>query len=186
MTTVFLSGSRKISRLNDIIRNRIKNMVDKDFQIFVGDANGADKAMQRFLADIGYQNVTVFCAGNTCRNNVGDWSTQKIEVSSKLKGRDFYTQKDKEMAAIADYGFVLWDGKSAGSINNVFELLKREKKVVVYLSQKKKFKKISEPQDIENLLKNCDSADYLTISRKTNMNRRMRDFQSSAQLGFNL
>jgi len=186
MTTVFLSGSRKISRLNDVIRNRIQNMVDKELQIFVGDANGADKAMQGFLAGIGYQNVTVFCAGTTCRNNVGDWSTRKIEVSPKLKGRDFYTQKDKEMAAVADYGFVLWDGRSAGSINNVFELLKREKKVVVYLSQKKEFEKISDPQDIENLLKNCDSTDYLAISKKTNINKRMREFQLSSQGEFSL
>ena len=36
------------------------------------------------------------------------------------------TQKDKAMAAEADYGFVLWDGKSSGSISNVFELLMPE------------------------------------------------------------
>ncbi len=166
MTTVFLSGSRKISRLNDLIRNRIQNMIDQDFKIIVGDANGADKAMQGYLHNTGYQNVTVFCAGSTCRNNIGEWPTQNVQVSPKLKGRDFYTQKDKEMAAIADYGFVLWDGKSAGSINNVFELLRRGKAVVVYLSQKKDFEKIVTSQDVENLLRNCDSADYLTISKK--------------------
>jgi hypothetical protein len=186
MTSVFLSGSRKISRLNDMIRYRIQNMVDQNFEILVGDANGADKAMQNFLAETSYQNVTVFCAGPTCRNNLGDWQVQKVRVSPKLKGRDFYTQKDKEMAAIADYGFVLWDGKSAGSINNVFELLKREKTVVIYLSQKKQFEKITNPQDVKNLLQTCDSADFLAISRKTNMNRRMEDFQLSAQGAFNL
>lgn len=185
MTTVFLSGSRKISRLNDMIRGRIQNMVDQNFEIFVGDANGADKAMQGFLAEIDYENVTVFCAGTSCRNNIGDWQVRKIKVSPKLKGRDFYTQKDKEMAAIADYGFVLWDGKSAGSINNVFELLKREKSVVVYLSQKKTFEKISKPQDVKSLLQTCDSADFLAISRKTNMNRKMEDFQLSAQGALN-
>ena len=186
MTTVFLSGSRKISRINDMIRDRIQNMVDQEFQIILGDANGADKAMQGFLDEKLYRNVTVFCAGGTCRNNVGDWQVRRIEVSSKFKGRELYTQKDKEMAAEADYGFVLWDGKSAGSINNVFELLKREKTVVVYLSKKKEFKKISNPQDIKNLLQTCDSADYLAISRKTNINRRMEDLQLSAQGAFNL
>ena len=185
MTSVFLSGSRKISRLNDMIRGRIQNIVDQEFRIFVGDASGADKAMQGYLAEIDYEKVTVFCAGSTCRNNVGDWPTKKIEVSSKLKGRDFYTQKDKEMAAVADYGLVLWDGKSAGSINNVFELLKRRKPVVVYLSQKKEFKKISTSQDVKNLLRNYDSADYLAINKK-NIRRRMEDLQLSAQGAFNL
>ncbi|MHA1546040.1 MAG: hypothetical protein ACTSUY_06410 [Alphaproteobacteria bacterium] len=181
MTTVFLSGSRKISRLNDMIRNRILNMVGQDFQIVVGDANGADKALQNFLADIQYQNVVVYCAGRTCRNNVGNWETQHIEVDSKLKGRKFYTQKDKRMAAKADFGFVLWDGKSAGSINNVFELLKREKAVVVYLSPRKEFTNVSKPQDIENLLENCDIADYQKLYKKINLNRHLKELHHSRQ-----
>lgn len=186
MTTVFLSGSRKISRLNDMIRSRIQNMVEQGFQLIVGDANGADKALQGFLAEIEYQNVVVFCAGGTCRNNVGGWQTRQIEVDPKFKGRDFYTQKDKEMAAEADYGFVLWDGKSAGSINNVFELLKREKRVVVYLSSKKEFAAVTKPRDVEALLQTCDSADYLTISRKTNLNRHLEDLRLSPQGTLNL
>jgi hypothetical protein len=134
MTTIFISGSRKLSRINDEVRDRIRKIMDQDFAIVVGDANGADKTMQTFLADSGYRNVTVFCAGEKCRNNVGDWSTKKVDVPKSLRGRNFYTEKDKAMAAQADYGFVLWDGKSPGSVNNILEMIKNGKMVVVYLA----------------------------------------------------
>ena len=51
MTKVFIAGSRQIARLPAEVKNRIDTMVDKGFQILVGDANGADKAVQRYLAD---------------------------------------------------------------------------------------------------------------------------------------
>lgn len=186
MTTVFLSGSRKISRINDMIRDRVRKIMDQDFKIILGDANGADKALQSFLAESKYQNVTVFCAGTKCRNNVGAWATKNIDVPSSLKGRDFYTAKDRAMAAEADYGFVLWDGKSAGSINNVLELVKRGKCVVVYLSAKREFFTVKNPDGITSLLQVCDSSDYLSIARKTNLSRTMAEMNGSAQGALNL
>lgn len=186
MTTVFLSGSRKISRINSIIRDRLRKMMDQEFDIVLGDANGADKAMQSFLADSNYRNVIVFCAGEKCRNNVGEWPTKNVEVPGSLKGRDFYTEKDKAMAAKADYGLVLWDGKSAGSVNNILELVKRGKFVVVYLSSKREFLTVKSADDINRLLKLCESRDYLSIARKTNLSRVMAEISQSAQGALNL
>lgn len=186
MTTVFLSGSRKLSRINDMIRDRLRKMMEKDFTIILGDANGADKAMQSFLNESLYRNVTVFCAGNKCRNNVGEWPTNNVDVPSSLKGRDFYTAKDKKMAAEADYGFVMWDGKSAGSINNVLELIKRGKYVVVFLSANKEFFTVKYVDDITHLLQLCDSGNYLSIARKTNLRRTMAEIGHSTQGAFNL
>ncbi len=156
MTSVFLSGSRALSRLNDVIRMRLDNMTNNGLHIMVGDANGADKAMQTFLADKGYETVSVYCSGNHCRNNVGDWATVNVSVDPKLKGRAFYTQKDREMAKEADYGFVLWDGKSAGSVSNMFQLMKDDKKIVVYFSPEKEFYTIKKEADIENIFARCD------------------------------
>ena len=62
MTTVFLSGSRKLSRLNREIRDRLQNIVEKQFSVIIGDANGADKALQKYFTEIHYQNVIVFCS----------------------------------------------------------------------------------------------------------------------------
>ena len=167
MKTIFLSGSRTISRLNDDIRARIQNIIRNGFQIIVGDANGADKAMQKYLHGTGYRNVTVYCAGNNCRNNIGEWNIRKINVDPKLKGREFYTAKDKKMAASADYGLVLWDGKSAGSINNILELLKHQKFAVVYFSPEKKIYTLKSFNDADNLVKKCGDAIRNDLKKKS-------------------
>lgn len=161
-------------------------MIAKGFRIFVGDANGADKAMQKVLSDARYSSVVVFCAGDTCRNNIGEWDVNKVPVDSQLKGRDFYTVKDKEMASKADYGFVLWDGKSAGAISNVFELLKHNKRVVVYFSPEKEFHTISNLTDAKALLKKCDPGDIDAISKKIGLNSFISDIQNAAQKNLTL
>lgn len=186
MTTVFLSGSRKISRLNDMIRTRLQNIIDQNFRIVVGDANGADKALQSYLAERGYRNVGVFCAGQVCRNNLGGWDVHEVAVDPKLKGRAFYTQKDKEMAAQADYGFVLWDGKSAGSMNNVYELLENGKKAVVYLSLAKRFVTVSGKDDADALIQTCEPSDYRAIHKMLGMIRQHGNAQPERQGALNL
>lgn len=184
--TVFLSGSRKINRLNEAIRRRIENMIDRGFNIVIGDASGADKALQGYLADANYNNVKVFCAGSTCRNNIGEWNVKNIDVDSKLRGRDFYTQKDKAMALEADYGFVLWDGKSTGSINNILELLKGLKSVVVYFAPEKAFYTLKKLDDVSLLLNHCNEIDYRKIVKKTRLDRHLARSSAPAQgsLGF--
>jgi hypothetical protein len=184
--TIFLSGSRGISRLNEDIRTRIQNIINNGFQVIVGDANGADKALQKLLADSKYRNVKVFCAANICRNNIGEWKVQNVQVDAKLKGCDFYTQKDKEMASKADYGLVLWDGKSAGSISNVFELLKMHKTAVVYFSPEKKFYNIKKLQDAQDLLNRCDEESIGSIKKKIKLSTAIKNVEAASQgaLGF--
>ena len=161
-------------------------MIDQGFLLVVGDANGADKAVQSYLADARYENVVVFCAGETCRNNVGGWQVRNIDIDPKLKGRDFYAQKDKAMASEADYGFVLWDGKSAGSINNVLELMKSEKPIVVYFGPEKSFHNLKQVNDVQTLLRHCDDSDYRTINSKIHVARQLEDLRSSHQASLNL
>lgn len=181
MTTVFVSGSRHLGRINDMIRDRIGNMIEQDFRIVVGDANGADRALQKNLADARYENVVVFCSGETCRNNIGKWDERHVPVDSRLKGRAFYTQKDMAMAAEADYGLVLWDGKSVGSIGNVLELLKREKSVVVYFAPEKRFFTLSSLNDAKALLERCDAESVSAISKKISLPPMLADIADAAQ-----
>lgn len=181
MKTVFVSGSRKLSRLNKQIRNRLQNVVDQHFAVVVGDANGADKAVQKYFSEIQYQNVVVFCSGESCRNNLGAWDTKNILVDPKIKGRDFYTQKDKEMAAVADYGFVIWDGKSPGSFNNVLELLKKNKKILVYVSPAEAFHSVSNLNDARMLLEICDQESLNELDDKIHLNSTMREIEGMAQ-----
>jgi len=107
--------------------------------VVVGDASGVDKSVQSYLHDVRYDCVKVFCSGDRCRNNVGRFQEVHIDVASHLKGRAFYAVKDKAMANISDYGFVIWDGKSLGTYNNAAEMLRQGKHVLLYLYSTKEF-----------------------------------------------
>lgn len=131
MNTVFVGGSRHVSRLPSLVVERLNNITSSGAHVIVGDANGADKAVQKFLIDNAYQEVTVFCSGHICRNNLGDWQTRNIDAPKTAKGFSFYAVKDREMAREADFGLMIWDGKSIGTILNIFRLLQAGKKVVL-------------------------------------------------------
>ena len=55
------------------------------------------------------------------------------------------------MAREAGYGFVLWDGRSAGSLANIRELLALRKPVLVYLVPEKRFFTLRQPGDLAAL-----------------------------------
>ena len=76
----------------------------------VGDANGADKAVQQYLSQKGYKRVIIFCTEGTCRNNLGNWPTRTIRAENPAR-RDFefYRAKDRAMTEEADYGLMLWE-----------------------------------------------------------------------------
>ncbi len=180
-TTVFLSGSRSIARVSPAVRERLDNIMQCSLSVIIGDANGADKALQRALADAAYEPVTIFAAGDKCRNNLGGWETRFIKTRPGLKGRDFYAQKDKAMASAADYGFVLWDGESAGSIGNALELIHQGKPALIWFAPEKAFHKIKYIPDLEALLNRCDRAAYQGLEQKIHLARTLRDMRTAAQ-----
>ena len=157
MTKVFVGGSRRISSLNTHIRARLDNIIHNEYTVLVGDANGADKSVQNYLLDRGYRNVIVFCMANGCRNNIGEWEIRRIQVSDNRKGFEFYSAKDMEMVKEADYGFMLWDAKSKGTLQNIINLLKSEKKTLVYISPERTFLTLNTLDNIQDLLAKCDA-----------------------------
>jgi hypothetical protein len=154
---VFVAGSRQISRLPAEVKGRLDTMIEKGFQILVGDANGADKAVQRYLADRSYPNVLVHCMKDHCRNNVGNWPTREVAAPRGAKGFGYYSLKDCAMAEAAEYGLMLWDGKSKGTINNVVNLSRDHKPVVVYVAPTREFRTIKTFDDVKALLARGDS-----------------------------
>jgi hypothetical protein len=132
-------------------------MIEKGFQILVGDANGADKAVQRYLADKAYSNVLVHCMKDNCRNNIGSWPTRQLVAPRGAKGFDYYSVKDRAMAEAAEYGLMLWDGKSKGTISNVVNLSRDHKPVVVYVAPMRQFLTITTFGDLKSLLAQGDS-----------------------------
>lgn len=166
MSTVFLSGSRKVSRLSLDVKRRLDNIISCEFEVVTGDANGADKAMQQYLAEKRYENVKVYFVGGAPRNNIGCWKQERIEVPQGYKGRDFYAQKDKFMASIADFGLVVWDGKSPGSVQNMLWLIENEKKGLVFHNPSKTFWKIRFQSDLRDVFAQTDAGSLRVIDRK--------------------
>ncbi len=56
------------------------------------------------------------------------------------------------MAEYADYGLMIWDAKSTGTLNNIIQLLSQKKKSVVFVNKAKEFLTVGEVSQLEALL----------------------------------
>lgn len=155
---VFIGGSRAVSKLNAIIRDRLDDLIKRGCTILVGDANGADKAVQTYFAKNHYNNVTVFCM-EECRNNVGGWPTRSIEPPAGSRGFSYYAAKDFVMAEEAQCGMMLWDAKSKGTLQNMLNLVATGKRTLVYFAPSKDFHVVADQQELQALLAHCEKRD---------------------------
>lgn len=155
MTTVFIGGSRAVSKLNAVIREQLDDFIVRRCTIFVGDANGADKAVQQHFADRGYGQVIVYCM-DQCRNNLGAWQTKSISRPGAPRDFAYYAAKDRAMAEDAKCGVMLWDARSKGTLNNIQNILGLGKKVLVYFATEKTFHKLSSESELDELIRRCD------------------------------
>lgn len=182
MSKVFFGGSRKMARLGQAVKEHTDNIIANGYLILLGDANGADKSMQKYLAEKNYRNVLVFCMGDTCRNNIGKWKTRNVHSSRNKKDFNYYITKDILMSDEADYGFMLWDGKSKGTLNNILNLCERNKKVLVYFSPTKSFYAVKDKQDVSKLLEHCEPDLLRKFDRVLRIGPRIRSIEQ--QLNF--
>lgn len=170
-TRVFIAGSMNIKHLDPKVKERIDNIVDQDFEVVVGDADGADTSIQWHLFNHGTTKTTVYCSGSLPRNNVGDWPVQSVSTSYAEGSRAFFTAKDICMAEVADIGLMIWDTKSTGTLSNVVELLSRKKKSVVFVNKAKIFKNIATVEQLEELLS------YMSEHAKLKADEKIRLFE---------
>jgi hypothetical protein len=166
-TKVFIAGSRRLSRLSKDVKRRIDNIVGRGFTVIVGDANGADKAVQAYLNGKRYSHVVVFCMEGGCRNNVGDWPTRMITAAGAGR-RDFvyYSTKDRAMVEEAEYALMLWDGRSRGTLTSIVQLVQQGKPVVVYVAPHKSFYTLRQPDHLVQMLGGFDPAALDRIDRE--------------------
>lgn len=152
VSTVFIAGSITIKKLHFSVLDRLKNMMDGEFKIIVGDADGADKSIQEFLFQHNYPHVIVYHSGNDVRNNLGNWQTKATITKHRVGTRAFFTAKDEDMAKDADMGVMLWDSKSTGTLKNIIELISRHKKSTVFINKEQYFQRVYNVEELEYLI----------------------------------
>jgi hypothetical protein len=130
---VFISGSTSIDKLPASAIKKIDTIIRKNFTILVGDANGVDLQVQKYLSTKKYDNVVVYCAGPTIKNNVGKWKVKKITGDNNKNEKDLCILKDSAMTNDTDYGLMIWDGLSIETLNNIKEMKNRNKRFYVVL-----------------------------------------------------
>jgi hypothetical protein len=67
VTRVFIGGSRHVTRLEAEVRRRLDRIVEKGLPVVIGDANGADEAVQRYLSDRQFEMVEALSPRGFCR-----------------------------------------------------------------------------------------------------------------------
>ncbi|MCO1349932.1 hypothetical protein L0Z31_20950 (plasmid) [Burkholderia vietnamiensis] len=178
MTTVFIAGSMNIKHLDPKVQERIDKIVDQHFSVVVGDANGVDAAIQSYLQERGATDAVVYCSGASPRNNIGGWTVRQIDVKKFAPGsRAFYTAKDLEMARVADYGLMVWDAKSTGTLSNVIELLRQNKKSLVFVNKAKRFVPVGDAEQLKFLVTFMSPLAYNKADEKIGLAAKISSFK---------
>lgn len=173
METVFVAGSIAITRLAPEVEQRIANLPGRGLAVVVGDADGADSAIQAVLHANNAQEVTVYCSGDTPRNNIGNWPVHPVYPSAARGTRAFFTAKDVEMAHVADYGLMIWDARSTGTLSNVIELLARGRTSKVFVNKLKAFVTVKDVASLDALVANMSPTARKTAETKMRLSQRI-------------
>ena len=178
MNKIFISGSINIKNINPNVIDRINNMIASNFSILVGDAKGSDSSIQNILKDKNFNNVVVYCSGSYPRNNIGQWEIKSVETDQKPNSRAFFTAKDLVLAKDCDYGLMIWDSKSTGTLSNVYELLTQGKTSIVFVNKLKHFHKVSSTSDFEKLVSVMSTSARLKADKKINLDSKIRKIKN--------
>ena len=177
--TVFIAGSISIKRLSRAATQRLDSIIAKGYEVVVGDAGGVDKAVQQHLHDRQYDGVTVYCI-NQPRNNLGAWPVASIATTEKRPKRSDFAIKDRAMAERADAGFMIWDDRSPGTLNNVLNLLSSGKQSLVYLHNADEFLWITGREELKALVDRIPPEEREAVEEKTGVFERMQDLDPAS------
>lgn len=180
MTTVMIAGSIRIKQLHDEVKARITNILSMDYDVLVGDADGADSAVQQFLCEQGAARVTVYCSGERPRNNLGGWPVQEVTTYHTKRSRAWYAAKDVAMAQAADLGLMVWDGISTGTLSNIIELVARKRNSLVFTISDRQFHRILSVGDLQTLVARMAMAARAKADTKIALSSRIESLESRA------
>lgn len=137
MKKVFISGSISLNVLSQVVEKSLNTIQEKNIRVLVGDAKGIDTLIQDYFSKNTYFNLDICSIYETPRNRKNNnFNTILIEVDMDMKSeRKRQEKKDEYMSLNSDYSFVIWDGKSKGSFNNIQRALANDKQLKVYYTQ---------------------------------------------------
>ena len=132
--TIFFGGSKIINYLSPVIEKRIAKFMNLGHNIIIGDCMGADLQMQKILEENNYKKVTVYYSGDRPRFNLGNWKTKHISSNKLMSDYERQKLKDNQMVKDCDYGYMLLQGLTKGTMANIEELVKLNKNCKVVLT----------------------------------------------------
>ena len=75
---VYLNGSKNVNVLTVDVKNKMIDMMHRNYRFIIGDFEGASIQMQKLLHECGYQNVVVYYKGDYPLVNLGDWKGKHL------------------------------------------------------------------------------------------------------------
>ena len=138
MKKVFVSGSRSIVSLPITIKTVIDKLIKNDSIFLIGDCDGVDSEVQKYLSEKMYNNVVIYTSGSEPRNFYGNISWKIVHLDAKNNGttdeaeRDYYALKDKAMTEDCDVALAIWDGQSRATLSNISRTESMGKPTAVY------------------------------------------------------
>lgn len=135
---IFIAGSRSIGKLDDYAHAKLASICAKGYDVLIGDCYGVDALAQSYFCRLSYEKVVVYATLGRARNNLGNWVVRGIPIPKGVYGYRLYEIKDIAMADDADFGFMIWDGKSQGTKRNIERLRRQGKRVLVHLPDQKR------------------------------------------------
>ena len=78
MTKVFISGSMKIKKLDSNVMERLDNIINSNYEVIVGDANGVDSSIQNYLY------ATSQIAQTTLRSVLGEYELDDLLTKREI------------------------------------------------------------------------------------------------------
>lgn len=152
---VFISGSISIQELPDNVEKEINKYISKGYEVLVGDAKGVDILVQKFCNEKNYYNLTVYSTYKKPRFLASrSFRVKYIKVDFNIKSeRKKQTKKDEAMTLDSDFSFVIWNGKSQGSYENILRALKYKKHVKVYLTDENIFLYNPKEEQVNSIFK---------------------------------
>ncbi|MEM1170130.1 MAG: hypothetical protein AAGJ08_13885 [Cyanobacteria bacterium P01_H01_bin.35] len=108
---VLICGSRSVTALPDEVCKTLDKIIAFQVNILIGDADGVDRLVQKYLHSKRYRKVTVYYAKSGLRSNIGKWTSIRVAGN--------YIDRDKLMCDKANWCVAVHKGNSRGTKRNI-------------------------------------------------------------------